>query len=126
MDFTTASEIRATTSADAFAQRLEAAKDLAAGDRALHDPEEAGHAFEKLFATLLVKEMTSTLEDGFFGDGPGAETFQDWLNEELGSSLAEDGSLGIAEAVRASLLRKQASVESQHNAENVGRDGDQR
>ena len=107
MDFTTASEIRATTSADAFAQRLEAAKDLTRGDEALHDPEEAGHAFEKLFATLLVKEMTSTLEDGFFGE------------EELGSSLAEDGSLGIAEAVRASLLRKQASVEAQHNAESV-------
>jgi Rod binding domain-containing protein len=123
MDFTTLNQVQATTSADAFAQKLEAAKRIAGGDAALHDPREAGAAFEKLFATLLVKEMTKTLSDGFFGEGPGAETFQGWLEDELGGALAKDGSLGIAEAVRESLIRKQASIDGQPPT--LGTEGDE-
>jgi Rod binding domain-containing protein len=114
MDFTDLNEIRATVNADAFAGKLDAAKRLASGAEggAQHDVNEAGLAFEKLFSTLLVKEMTKTLSTGFFGEGPGAETFQGWLEDELGAALAKDGRLGIAEAVRASLLQKQASVDA--------------
>jgi Rod binding domain-containing protein len=113
MDFTDLNEIRATVNADAFAGKLDAAKRLAGrGDAGHHDADEAGAAFEKLLSTLLVKEMTKTLSTGFFGEGPGAETFQGWLEEELGGALAKDGRLGIAEAVRASLLQKQASVDA--------------
>ena len=36
------------------------------------DPVVAAEQFESLFASMLVKEMRSTVEGGFFGDGPGA------------------------------------------------------
>ena len=119
MDFKSVNEIQTTARADVFASKLDSARrlaDVAGVDNKGGEVEVAGEAFEKLFATLLVREMGKTLEDGFFGDGPGSDTFNGWLEEELGSALAEDGSLGIAEAVRASLLRKQAAADADAEA----------
>jgi hypothetical protein len=104
MDFTSGNEIQVSAAADAFDKTLAAAKRAADGGKT----KEAGQAIEKLLATMLVREMTRTLPNGFFGDGPGADTFNGWLEDHLGGALAEGQALGLSEAVQAALIRKNA------------------
>jgi Rod binding domain-containing protein len=56
---------------------------------------EAALEFEQLFATLLVKEMRRGLSEGFFGGGAGADVYEGWLDEHLGSALSEGRGLGL-------------------------------
>lgn len=63
----------------------------------------AAKEFESLFASMLVKEMRSTIEGGFFGDGPGADTYGQWFDTELGRAIAADGGLGLADVLRVQL-----------------------
>jgi hypothetical protein len=107
MDFTSANEIQATTSADAFERGLKGARAAAAGGKA----DEAAKAFEKMLATMLVHELSRGLTEGFFGDGPGAETFTGWFEEHMGEALGSGRGLGLAEQVRASLIQKQAALD---------------
>jgi Rod binding domain-containing protein len=65
--------------------------------------DEAAHKFEELLATMIVKELRRGLPAGPFGDGPGADTFAAWFDEQLGSALAESGALDIAGRIKASL-----------------------
>jgi Rod binding domain-containing protein len=74
---------------------------------------DAAQKFEKLFATVLVKEMRKSLSDGFFGKGPGADVFSGWLDEHVGGALAASGDLDIAGFIKVNLGAKQASGESQ-------------
>lgn len=67
------------------------------------DPVEAAHQMEALFATMLVKELRRALPNGFFGDGTGADTFNGWLDEHIGGTLAESGALDLAGMIRTSL-----------------------
>ena len=70
--------------------------------------EEAAHMFEALLATVLVKELRAGLSEGFFGSGPGSDVFEGWLDEHLGTALAEGGALDVAGFIRANLTQKQA------------------
>lgn len=70
------------------------------------EPAMVAREIESLFATLLASEMRKGLGEGFFGSGPGADTFNGWFDEELGSSIASRGSLGLAESVHESLIRQ--------------------
>lgn len=72
----------------------------------------AARQFERLFATLLVKEMRSTLPEGFFGKGAGSDVFDGWLDEHLGASLADGRGLGLRLSLERSLGEKQAQQES--------------
>lgn len=75
---------------------------------------DVGHAaqeFERLFATLLVKEMRSTLPEGFFGGGAGSDVFDGWFDEHLGTSLAEGRGLGLRIALERDLGVKQAALD---------------
>lgn len=56
---------------------------------------EAAMEFERLFATLLVKEMRRGLSEGFFGGGAGADVYEGWLDEHLGSALSDGRGLGL-------------------------------
>jgi Rod binding domain-containing protein len=71
-------------------------------------PAEAAKEFERLFATLLVKEMRATLPEGFFGEGAGSDVFDGWFDEHLGSALAEGQGLGMRVALERDLGLKQA------------------
>jgi Rod binding domain-containing protein len=76
--------------------RLDEAKQLA--ERVNSDPAElrkAAQAFEALFASMLVKEMRATLAEGFFGAGPGADTYSGMLDEKVGETLAESELFGV-------------------------------
>lgn len=64
---------------------------------------EAAKQLEALFATLLVKEMRRALPKGFFGQGAGADIYEGWLDEHVGSVLAQDGALSLAGMIKANL-----------------------
>ena len=74
---------------------------------------EAAKAFESLLATMLVKELRSSLTEGFFGEGPGADVYEAWFDDHLGKALTENDALGFAGMVKASLGgRKEAAAEA--------------
>ena len=77
-------------------------------------PEEAAKKMEALFATILVKELRRAMpEGGFFGDGPGADTYNGWFDEHLGAELANSGSLDLAGMVKTALEAKAQSALSE-------------
>jgi Rod binding domain-containing protein len=100
-------EIQVTAAARAFESKLKGALDAVDAGKA----EQAAQAFEKLFASMLVRELSRGLSEGFFGDGPGADTFTGWFEEHLGAALSAGRGLGVAEEVRASLIQKQGHAE---------------
>jgi len=67
------------------------------------DAVEAAAQFERLFASLLVKEMRRGLGDGFFGSGAGADVYEGWLDEHLGQALSEGRGLGLRVALEREL-----------------------
>jgi len=71
------------------------------------EPAAVAREMESLFATLLVTELRKGLGEGFFGSGPGADTFNGWFDEQIGSSLASRSSLGLADQIQDSILREQ-------------------
>ena len=71
--------------------------------------EHAADKFESLLATQLVKEMRKSLENGFFGSGPGSDVFDGWMDEHLGEALSKSGALDLASSIRISLGDKQAA-----------------
>lgn len=78
------------------------------GDKA--DPAKAAKMFEDLLATTLVREMRRGLENGFFGEGPGSDVYEGWLDEHVGRSLSRSGMLDLAQAVRVSLGEREAAT----------------
>ena len=75
------------------------------------DPAVAAKQFEALLATMLVKEMRQTLSEGFFGDGPGSDSFNGWLDKSIGDSLADSWDLDLAGLVKTNLDAKQARLD---------------
>ncbi len=112
MDLGLHTDIQAQAAGRAFDAQLAGARSEAAGG----DVDKAAFAFEKLLATMLVKEMNRTLPEGFFGGGVGSDTFNGWLEEHLGGALAETRALGIAESVRASILQQRQAAELTEDA----------
>jgi Rod binding domain-containing protein len=76
-------------------------------------PAAVAREMESLFATLLVSELRKGLGDGFFGSGPGADTFNGWFDEQIGSSLASRSSLGLTEQIQEAILREQSARAAQ-------------
>ncbi len=71
-----------------------------------HRESVATKELEKLFASLLVKEMRKTVkEDGLFGSGPDAELYQDFMDETMTSAIADGGHFGIAKMAETQLRR---------------------
>lgn len=60
---------------------------------------EAGKPFEAMLGTMLARELRSGLEEGFFGSGPGSDTFASWLDDFVGRAMAERGALGTKDLV---------------------------
>ena len=71
--------------------------------------EETARKFEEVIATMLVKEMRQALPNGFFGGGIGSDTFEGWLDKNLGESLASNWDLDLAGMIKAGLDTKQAA-----------------
>lgn len=88
-------------------QSLDRAKQLA--ERMKRSEGEAGESkavaeeFSALLGTMLVKELRKSLPEGFFGQGPGSDIMDGWLDEHVGKSLADGWDLDIAGMVRVGL-----------------------
>lgn len=85
-------------------------------------PESVAREMESLFATMLVTELRKGLGEGFFGSGAGADTFNGWFDEQIGSSLASRSSLGLASQIKESIIREQAAAaaDAARKAKNAG------
>jgi len=81
------------------------------------DAGETAKQFEKLFATLLVRELRRSMPEGPFGDGPGADVYEGWFDEQLGGALAQRDALGLAGMVKAAIGRAQAARDAASAAE---------
>lgn len=96
--------------------QLDKVQSIASGARDAQSPErvaEAARQFEALLATMLVKEMRAGLEEGFFGKGPGADSFSSMLDEHLGAELAKRPLFGMTELLEG---HARARVEAAANA----------
>ena len=65
--------------------------------------EATAHQFEAIFTQQMVQVMrqgTGTLGDeGMFGSGPGAGTYEDWFDQNMARRLTEGGRIGIADTM---------------------------
>jgi peptidoglycan hydrolase FlgJ len=69
---------------------------------------EAARDFESVFISEMLKPMFETVEvDDMFGGGKGEEVFRGIMIQEMGKSIAKQGGFGIADQVKAELLRIQ-------------------
>ena len=48
------------------------------------DSAQAAQEFERLLAGIFVKQLRSTLKNGFFPKGPGNDAYNSWLDDALG------------------------------------------
>lgn len=68
--------------------------------------DEAAKGFEAVFLTHFVDSMLSGLKaDGMFGGGSGEKMWRGFLAEHIADAYAEKGGIGIADIVRAQVLR---------------------
>lgn len=77
--------------------------------------------FEAVFIGQLLSEMRKAMAPppSLLGSGREEETFREWMDQEIGKSVARRGGLGIGEAVYRQLLK--SAVRS---AENVNAQSD--
>ena len=73
------------------------------------DAQAAGHKFEAMFISQMLKPMFDTIPtDVWFGGGQGEEMFRGMLVDNYGKEMANHGKgIGIAAAVTKSLLKAQ-------------------
>ncbi len=70
--------------------------------------DKAAQDFEAVYISEMLKPMLETVEvDENFGGGKGEEVFRGLLVQELGKSVAKQGGFGLADHVRAELLKIQ-------------------
>ena len=70
--------------------------------------EETAQDFEAMFVSEMIKPMFAGIEtDGPFGGGKGEEVFRGFLLSEYGKMVAKSGTIGIADHVKAEMIRLQ-------------------
>jgi len=84
----------------------DATRSLDAQTLSAGEPKEAAQRFEALLATMLVKEMRQTLNEGFFGTGAAGDVYGGWLDQHVGESLAQRDALHLEGVLRESIERK--------------------
>jgi len=87
--------------ASAALKRSAAGKNDAAIDKAAQD-------FEAMFLAQMLQPMFEGLKaDGMFGGGAGEKAYRSMLVEEYGKAVAKAGGIGIAEQVKAEMIKLQ-------------------
>lgn len=82
------------------------AADKAAAASAKAD--KAAQDFEAVYISEMLKPMFETVEvDDTFGGGKGEEVFRGMLTQEMGKSIAKQGGFGLADQVKAELMKLQ-------------------
>lgn len=68
----------------------------------------AAQDFEAVYIAEMLKPMFETVDvDDTFGGGKGEEVFRGMLTQEMGKSIAKQGGFGLADQVKAELLKIQ-------------------
>jgi len=68
----------------------------------------AAEDFEAVFLSVLVESMFSGVStDGPFGGGQGETVFRSLMHQEYGRMLAENGGVGVSDAVYSEILKLQ-------------------
>lgn len=80
------------------------------------DSKATAHEFETIFGVMLVRELRRSMPTGLFGEGPGADVYEGWFDEQLGKSLAKNDALGIAGMVRTAIGHAQATRDAAEGA----------
>lgn len=69
--------------------------------------ESSAQEFEAMFLAQMLQPMFEGLGDGYFGGGPGEKAYRGMLVEEYGKAIARAGGVGIAEKVKAEMIKLQ-------------------
>ena len=81
------------------------------------EPSKADYAakeFEAVFIAQMLKPMFETVEtDGPFGGGNAENIFRSMMVDEYGKIIAEQGGIGIADALKNQLIEMQSQVQEQ-------------
>ncbi len=97
-----------TGSADKTSALKEAAK--ARSDKQI---DETAQDFEAMFVSEMMKPMFEGVKpDKMFGGGKAEEVFNGMMLQEYGKLIAQTGQLGIAEQVKAEMIRLQEEVDN--------------
>lgn len=67
---------------------------------------EIAGAFEQIFLQQLLREMSSSLEGGFFGEEQGTHVYQGLFENLMARKMAEGGGLGLAPVVEKGIERQ--------------------
>jgi Rod binding domain-containing protein len=90
------------------AQAAAAVKRGAAGGMSDAAAAKAAQDFEAMFIAQMLKPMFQSLStEGMFGGGKGEEAYRSLLVEEYGKAIANAGGVGIADQVKAEMLKLQ-------------------
>ena len=68
---------------------------------------QACQEFEALFASQLLRAMSSTLSGGMFGTSAGSDFYQEMYNSEMAKAMSKSGSLGLASMLYRQIENKQ-------------------
>lgn len=80
----------------------------ALSEKELAKVEEAAKEFEAVFISEMMKPMFEGIKpDPVFGGGSAEKTYKGMMLQEYGKSIVEAGGIGIAEHVRAELIKAQ-------------------
>lgn len=80
----------------------------ASGVRDKEAAREIAEDFEAMFLAQLLKPMFDGIEtDALFGGGPGEDAYKSMLVQEYGKVMAQSGGVGIADMVKAEILKLQ-------------------
>ena len=79
--------------------------------------EEAATEFESQFLSLMIENMFTGIDgEGMFGGGNSETIYRSFMADEYARSISESGGIGIADSVRAQLLKLQELETGQSDA----------
>jgi len=99
-------------------EMLRSAQGVGKGESA-EDDDKVAKQFETYFATMLVKEMRSSLPEGMFS-GAGSDVYSSWFDQNIGDALASRDALGLASMIRTAIGRTQHDVDTRALAQGAG------
>lgn len=90
-------------------------KPQAPGQKAQEKAEKVANQFEAVFVKTLVSSLRQTAslggeEGGMFGQGPGADTYASWFDDNVANELARSGGIGIASSLLEEMTRDQKAA----------------
>lgn len=109
-------DLAITSQIDLAVQQQEKAKSLSAAPislakqgASLEQIEESAQEFEAMFLSEMLKPMFEGVmePDSVFGGGKGEEVFSGMMLQEYGKLIAQRGGVGLADQVKAEMIRLQ-------------------